>query len=229
MRRNITDNNRSIALFDDIVSQISKFFDIKVNSDVEIGKDYFRRSACKYLFEFPSFSKDDVTICCRDTFFDYSYKKIGDKNNLMEDYYKSSHILGRFENISLCKNCNGYQKMDIEDITKLYSEKITELYRRRLETGVCFDLYEISGENSDVIDFLSKNRLTALTSYIEDKDILNKGKFVFYPKKELDMCVLWTRSLKCINGKIYSGCEHSNIEIHDFDDFLKDLKTIILI
>jgi len=228
LRRNISSARGQNVLFNDLITELSNNFNIKISKNIEEGKDFFKKSLCKYLFKFPAISGENITICCRDTYFEYKYKNKEKEDKILEDYYKYSHLLGKFENIPLCTNCNGYEKLDKSEIKEFFLDKEIEIYKRRLIKGVYFDLYNISGKQQKIIEFLYRNDIISLTGDFENKNIYFNKKINFNKSKETDFCVLWTRCLNIKDNGVFAGCDKCNFEIKDYNEYLKKLKNNIL-
>ncbi|MCK9224704.1 MAG: radical SAM protein, partial [Candidatus Muirbacterium halophilum] len=228
LRRYFSGNYIDSELFDEEVKRFDNDINIKLSDNIEKGKDFYRRKACRYLFLNPSINNEWVTICCRDSKFDYKYKKIGDLENDKEKKFKAYHVEGMFEQIGLCRNCHNYEIMEADEIKNYFNSKIPyEMYLNRLEKGVCFDFYNISFEEnciSDVDFYFSKNKLTSLFS--TNKDFKNAFYHGFYNDKkkgEFDFCVQWLRNASFKDGFLYTGCDECQIKIEKFHLFREKL------
>ncbi len=219
------DGNR---LFLDKIEELSRDFDIKIsNENIEFAADYNKRKACKYLFKYPAIKGNKVSICCRDTFMRHVYKEKDEKENDQERYFKISHILGEFENISLCRACENYEAMTQKEVEEyllsykdsslsignnvlltlnqrdLKGKRLLKMYKHRLKTGFSYDIYN----ETSLDQFVSR-----------DEDLGSLTRI-----KEMDFCVGWTRYIFDVQGNLKAGCE-AHIGIKDLDEYMKAIR-----
>ena len=212
--------------FEKAASEAEIKFNFKRGPQIEYGNDYFRKKACMFVFKHPVISENKKTICCRDVFFEHSYPVKGDFSEQFELYTRTSHILGRFENLSLCLKCTEYVEVDFDTI-KEFSDKtalynLIDIYNKRKKHGIPFDFYKIDFEKKDsqfIKEFLKNNEFTCFkTSTLIKNDIIPVTL-------EKDSCAYWTSILKVKQGRIYAGCHKIDIEIDDFNSYKENLKN----
>ncbi len=121
------------------LKSLQKDFDIKIEtkSKIEKGENYFKRMACKLLFESNIWQNDKKALCCKD--INYEYKN---ENVILNEYYRYLHIFGFFDRIKLCYGCINYEGITVDEINQyIENEKIIENYKKRLQTGLFFENY----------------------------------------------------------------------------------------
>ncbi|MCK9224714.1 MAG: radical SAM protein [Candidatus Muirbacterium halophilum] len=220
---NISDNE----VFYEVVDEISKVKCFRINEDVESGLDFFRRKACDFLFNQPVMNDEWVTLCCRDLYFDYKYRKISQKETEKEVFYKNSHFLGEFENIRICEDCFNYKVLSIEDAKK-YSKDNQHIimYLHRLKNGIPFDFYSVDGDSNIIEEFLIDNECISFSSKTSPKSsrIMYSNKdYAKQKNNEEDFCIFWKGRLQIDKEGIFAGCK-KQIKIKNFQNYSKKLE-----
>ena len=227
LKRVYLGNPSDNVIFYNVVDEIKKVKSFRINENVESGIDFFRRKACDFLFNQPVMNEEWVTLCCRDLYFDYKYRKIDEKISEKELFYKNSHIMGEFENVRICEDCFNYRVLSTEDVRKYAQDRQHFImYNHRLKKGIPFEFYSIDGETSFVERFLSENDFLSYSSRTCDESeyIMYKNKEYLESKNvEEDFCVFWKARLYIDKNGIFSGCR-KQIQIREFKEFSEKLE-----
>ncbi|MFA5480492.1 MAG: hypothetical protein WC337_10765, partial [Candidatus Muiribacteriota bacterium] len=231
LKRLISGKHEDTQFYVDTINDLRKKYKIRINENIELAQNYFKRKICYQLFNNPLQASDKQGICFHDSFYEYAYPDDHEQKKIVSDYYKTRQYLGFFDKPDICLNCINYTNVNLKKAhDNAPTEDVFNMYSHRLETGAPYEFYNIRFENEQdgiiAQNFLEQNDYyTLFSKNVKLKNSYYKGSYKEGKKSEKVFCIGWTGYLKVKNGQIYTGCSKKDIKIEDYNDFTARLKN----